>query len=151
MANKLLLCVDLPEADGHVVDFAVRLAEDLGAAIEVLHIVAPEPDFVGYTSFVYPGRDEQAHELRREKAALSELAERLKAEGAQVSAYMKEAPTVDGILEFAHHHEIRMIVIGSHSKGAISTFLLGSVAKELVKRADIPVLVVPPPKAQSET
>ena len=38
-----------------------------------------------------------------------------------------------------------MIIIGSHSKGMIGTLLLGSVAKDVVQGAQIPVLVVPPP------
>jgi nucleotide-binding universal stress UspA family protein len=144
MIKRILLCVDFSESDEHVINYSTELARQLGASIDLLHVVAPEPDFVGYAAHTYPGRDERAHELRDEKAELAKLIDQIETGGVSATGHMKEAPTVDGILEVAGKHGQDMIVIGSHSKGAITTLLLGSVAKDVVKRSRVPVLVVPP-------
>ena len=144
MIERLLLCVDLTDADGPVIESGIGLARQTGASVEVLHVVAPEPDFVGYTAFMYPGRDEHADELRREKAQLKKVADQLAKAGVDVKGYMKEAPTVDGILDFARKHSVDVVMLGTHSKGIVSRFVLGSVARDIVAKSPIPVLVVPP-------
>jgi nucleotide-binding universal stress UspA family protein len=57
---------------------------------------------------------------------------------------------VEAILEQAHAHHVALIVVGSESGSAIEASFLGSVSSAVVHRADIPVLVVRPPK-HSET
>ncbi len=37
----------------------------------------------------------------------------------------------------------KMIVIGTHSRTGIDRFFMGSVAEQVVRHSDIPVLVVP--------
>jgi nucleotide-binding universal stress UspA family protein len=53
---------------------------------------------------------------------------------------------VEAILEQAHAHHVALIVVGSESGSAIEASFLGSVSSAVVHRADIPVLVVRPPK-----
>ena len=142
--KRFLLCVTLNETDDPVATQAIDLAKGMGAALEVLHVVAPEPDFVGYTAFMYPGRDERAEELRKEKSALAALVDHVKESGLEVTGYMKEASTVAGILEFAEKHGHAMIVLGTHTRGIVGTLLMGSVATDVVKKSKIPVVVVPP-------
>ncbi len=55
--------------------------------------------------------------------------------------------TVDAILEQAHADHVALIVVGSESGSTIEASLLGSVSSAVVHRADIPVLVVRPPKS----
>jgi nucleotide-binding universal stress UspA family protein len=51
---------------------------------------------------------------------------------------------VDGILERARDHKADLIVITTHGRGPVSRFFLGSVADELIRRTQVPVLVVRP-------
>lgn len=46
------------------------------------------------------------------------------------------------ILAAAHHHEVDVIVVGSHERRWFARLLTGSIATTLVREADIPVLVV---------
>jgi nucleotide-binding universal stress UspA family protein len=43
-----------------------------------------------------------------------------------------------------------VIVIASHGKGALSSFLLGSVVERVVRLAQSPILVIPPKLADTE-
>jgi len=38
-----------------------------------------------------------------------------------------------------------MIVIGTHGRSGLNRFIMGSVAEEVLRRARVPVVVVPPP------
>ena len=46
------------------------------------------------------------------------------------------------IVDYADDNDIDEIVIGSHGRQGISRVLLGSVAENVVRRADVPVTVV---------
>jgi nucleotide-binding universal stress UspA family protein len=50
------------------------------------------------------------------------------------------------ILNLAEHEEIDLIVMGTHGRGGISHFLLGSIAEQVVRRAPCPVLTVRHPQ-----
>ena len=46
------------------------------------------------------------------------------------------------ILSDAKQHDIDLIVMGTHGRGAIKHMLLGSVAEKVVRKAPCPVLTV---------
>ncbi len=46
------------------------------------------------------------------------------------------------IVRFAREQAVDEIVMGSHGRGAVATLLLGSVAREVVRLADIPVTLI---------
>jgi nucleotide-binding universal stress UspA family protein len=48
----------------------------------------------------------------------------------------------DAILEAAHSHHADVIVVGWHERGWFSRLLAPSVAKDVLKHSDVPVLVV---------
>lgn len=144
--KKIVVAIDFSEETSAVVKQATDLASSLGAAIDILHVVAPEPDFVGYVPYAYPGRDERADELRKEKRELQEIVDQLQNDRSKVKAFMKEAPTAQGIVEFADQHGADLIVIGTHSKGLLKRLFVGSTAHAIISSSHIPVLVVPPEK-----
>jgi len=143
--KKILAAVDFSEQSRLVLDRAAELARAFDGSVDVLHVVAPEPDFVGYTTFVYPGRDERASELRKEKAALAEMVHGLEASGISAKAFMKEAPTTEGVVAFALDHGADVIVLGAHGKNLLQRMVLGSSTHDILRHSPVPVLVVPPP------
>ena len=149
--TTIVAAVDLSDQSTPVVEKAVALARKLGASLQILHVVAPEPDFVGYADFAYPGRDERADELHREKTALRQFVDGIEGDGISVRGFMKEAPTVEGIVEFADHHRAEILVIGTHSKGLLRRLFVGSTAHGVISRSEIPVLVVPPASPNSNS
>lgn len=144
MTKKILAAIDYSEITPELVRRAAGFADALAAKLVFLHIVAPEPAFVGYDAYAYPGRDARAGELREEKKLLTETVEGVRELGIDASAYMKESPVVEGILEFAEEHQIDLIVVGTHGKGAIKRALLGSVSQQILHKTRIPVLIIPP-------
>lgn len=50
-----------------------------------------------------------------------------------------------GIVRYARTHDIDLIVMGTHGRGAVQQLLLGSVAEQVVRQAPCPVLTVRDP------
>ncbi len=53
-------------------------------------------------------------------------------------------PVASVILDTAHNEAADLIVIGTHGLGGFRKWLLGSTTEQLLHRADVPVLIVPP-------
>ena len=84
---------------------------------------------------------EQAINLAQNGAALAQEVG-LEAESLVVSDDVSVAST---LLRVADEQDASVVVVGAHRRGALSQLLLGSTAKDVVKRARRPVLVVRDP------
>jgi nucleotide-binding universal stress UspA family protein len=60
-----------------------------------------------------------------------------------VFAWVHGRPSHD-IIHYAAEHEIDLIVMGTHGRGAAMQLLLGGVAEKVVRKAPCPVLTVRP-------
>jgi nucleotide-binding universal stress UspA family protein len=140
---KILVAIDFSEVTERMMNVVERMPGRDDAEVFLLHVAAPEPDFVGYEAGPEVVRDQVAAELRRERDRLHELAERLRALGIPTTAIMVPGSTVDSIFEQAQKRDAELIVIGSHGHGAVFELLFGSISEGVVRRSSIPVLVVP--------
>jgi nucleotide-binding universal stress UspA family protein len=64
-----------------------------------------------------------------------------------IAARIRTGEPRDEILAEARDWEADLIVLGTHGRGGFERFLLGSVAGEVIRRAECHVLVVPPEAA----
>lgn len=140
---NILVALDFSEVTERTMDVVARLPGIGDAEVALLHVAAPEPDFVGYEAGPEVVRDQVADELRRERDELHRLAERLRAAGISTTAVMVPGPTVETIFAQATKRNAELIVIGSHGHGAVFDLLFGSVSDGVVRRSTLPVLVVP--------
>lgn len=141
--KNIAVGIDFSDSAEPVMERAVELAAALKAHLHLVHIYAPEPDFVGYAEYAYPGEDERVEELREEKNKIREWIDELKGRGIEASGYMREGDTVHGLLDFAEKRDAKMLVIGTHGRGFVERLLLGSVAEGIIRHASLPVVVVP--------
>lgn len=78
------------------------------------------------------------------RAYLDAVASELRAEGVAVRPVVRAGSPAAVILDECREHECGLVVIGSTSRARLPRALLGSVADEVVRRADCPVLLVRP-------
>jgi nucleotide-binding universal stress UspA family protein len=64
--------------------------------------------------------------------------------GAVWEARLADGRPADAILQVARDVGADSIVVGSHGYSPATAALLGSVSEEPVRRADVPVTVIPP-------
>jgi len=141
--KQILAAVDFSPISKAVVEQAARLAEAFSAELTLLHVAAPDPDFVGFEAGPQTVRDHRAHELRDEHRNIQTIAEDLRNRSISVRALLIEGPSVEKILAEATRIGADVIVIGSHGHGALFRVLLGSVSEGVVRAARCPVLIVP--------
>jgi nucleotide-binding universal stress UspA family protein len=141
--QKLLLATDLSEASSSATSEAFELARKLEASLLIVSVIDPG-------ALLLPGgrfraRVDQVRERREQQA--QELVERGRAEGIEVSFLIWTGDPGDTIVEAARSERVDIVLVGSHGRGAVGRFFLGSVSEHVVRHAPCPVLVVRPREA----
>ena len=83
------------------------------------------------------------------KATLARQASSLERAGWKVSTATREGHAAREIVAAAEELGADLVVVGSHGRGAVKRFLLGSISDAVVKHAPCSVLVVREPQAHS--
>jgi nucleotide-binding universal stress UspA family protein len=98
-------------------------------------LIAPE--------VLLPPSGELREELdRRAEEMLAESAEPLRAAGLEAQPRIRFGNTAAEILAEAEEGGYDLIIMGSHGRGVLGGFLLGSVSNRVVHHAKCPVLIV---------
>ncbi len=141
--EAVLAAVDFSSITEKVTEHAADLARTHQAKLWLLHVAAPEPDFVGYHGGYDDERKIVADHLRSDHRKLDDLAEQLRAQGVDAEALHIQGPTVDVILAQADKLSADVIVMGSHGYGPVQRLLVGSSSEGVLRGSKIPVMVVP--------
>jgi nucleotide-binding universal stress UspA family protein len=145
MIRNVLVCIDFSPSTAAVVEQGVAIAHAAGAQVRLLHVAAPDPDFVGYGVGPDSVRTQVARELRNEHRELGELAERFRAAGVPVTPVMVRGPTLETIVELAGRSETDLVVMGD-SRHPIQELIGTTLARRVLRDARVPVLLVPSPR-----
>lgn len=159
---SIVVGIDYSEASTMALQQAVRFAETHARShIHVVHSIPGVPA-VGHGSgspdlmmaAVTPGtvsREILAAEMSRSlqsyvEKALAELgdADSTKRSGVRWTVHLRHSNPTLAIVQLAADVEADLIIVGTHGRGWLAHFLLGSVAEGVVRRAPCPVLVVRP-------
>lgn len=140
--RNLLLARDFSSVSDQALHYAVDLARRTGATLhliyaEVLHEDPFRPVEPGASS---SPEDQIRQRLRQDTdgALLTDKYPDLEV-NERVERDVAAAPA---ILNYAAQHDVDLIVLGTHGRRGVRRLLLGSVAEEVVRRADRPVLTV---------
>jgi nucleotide-binding universal stress UspA family protein len=128
---------DGSEGSRAAVDVASRIATAAKATIRVVAVEQPLPhDQIGAP--VTATMAETQHDLR---ARLEEIVRSLPSELRALPLFERSSDPA-GVIVGRSEEGVDLLVIGSHSHGRV-TGLLGSTARQIVRRAGCPVLVAP--------
>ncbi len=139
----ILVPVDFSPAEPVVIACAADLAKNLRAKMVLLHVEAPDPDFVGYRAGPQSVRDSVARSIHGDAQTLHALRDRLREQGRDVDCLLIQGATVGKIVEEAAKLNADYIVMGSHGHGNLFELVVGSVSDGVIRRAPCPVVVVP--------
>ena len=154
--KKILFATDLSAGASTVLRNVVAVARAHQAAIEILHVL-PEMDqsVVNYVSVVMGSELLAEHEVAHKDAVAAELSEKLRAFAREELADHPEdlaridrievlhGPPASTILSEARKCDADLLMIGTHGKGRLEYAFLGGVAQKIMRRAELPVLLVP--------
>jgi nucleotide-binding universal stress UspA family protein len=145
LLNSVLVATDFGKTSSAALNYGRNLARAFGGTLRLLHVVDAVV-MVSAAEFYPTGTsDLQAELVATASAQLDALLTtedrvRLRAEPA-----VRASDSVAGtIIEFAKQTHVDIIVVGTHGRGPVGHFLMGSVAEQVVRNAPCPVLVVRP-------
>lgn len=141
--KTIVAAIDFSDISDEVLTKSSLLAHQFSAHLWILHVAAPDPEFVGYEVGPQHVRDWRANTLHKERLFLQERADELEKEGVQVTPLMAQGPTVETILKESSDLNADMIVVGSHGHGALYELIVGTVTEGLLKASKFPILIVP--------
>jgi nucleotide-binding universal stress UspA family protein len=137
--RRILLATDLSPASEGATQHAIDLAHDLGAQLLIVSVI--DPDVRGAAGVRLERMDQRR--AARELAAQAVVVRGRQA-GIGVSFLIWEGEPGPAIVEAAEAEGADMIVVGSHGRGRVGRFMLGSVSDHVIRNAAAPVLVVRP-------
>ena len=135
--RRILLATDLsPASDGAAIQ-AMELAHDLSAELLVVSVI--DPPTIRPVGLGSQRRD--VVRASRETAAQG-LVARGRAAGVRVTFLIWDGDPGQSIVDAAASEQVDLVVVGSHGRGAVGRFFVGSVSEFVVRNASCPVLVV---------
>lgn len=140
---RILVALDLSTATERTLATTIKLARVTQAEVWLLHVAAPEPDFVGYAAGSKAVRDQVAQAHREEHRTLQGHAQVLRDVGIDTTALLIQGPSAAVILGEAGRLAADLIVMATHGRGALMDLVVGSVSHAVLAGSRIPVLLVP--------
>jgi nucleotide-binding universal stress UspA family protein len=153
--KHILVATDFSETATAALNRAVEIAQLSGARITLLHVIYA--DKINETLLGLDAMEHLTHALD-EPGRLPETAmDRLRAAAQDklrdaANGVSGPRPTIETVIAegrpsveiaaFADAHDVDLIVLGTNGRGRVGKAFLGSVADNVIRQADVPVMVV---------
>jgi nucleotide-binding universal stress UspA family protein len=142
--TKIMVATDGSELAKKAVDTAIKFAQVNKATLYAVHVVARgeikvtqnEPSDIEWKKEM----KEQLQVQGKEATHYVETAGRIA--NIAVEPVVLEGNPASEIVNFAEKNGVELIVVGTLGKSGIQRFLMGSVAENVVRHSNVPVLVV---------
>ncbi len=141
--KNIIVAIDFENNQQLIIDQAMALGEKFNAKLWLLHIAAPNPDFVGMEAGPQTERDNRAEQLKKEHRLLDQYTEEISNLGIASEGLLIQGATTETILEKAKTLKADLIITGHHEHGFLYKTFVGSVSNQIIKQTKIPVLIVP--------
>jgi nucleotide-binding universal stress UspA family protein len=141
MFKDILLPTDGSQGVEEAINCAIAIAKKFDSRIHVLYVIEP-PRFGDLGLTVTLGQlVESLQEAGRE--IVSRTARSIRDMGVvAVEEVIREGHPAEEIVTYAREKGIDLIAMGTHGRRGINRLLLGSIAEEVARTADMPVLIV---------
>lgn len=137
-AKHILACIDFSEQSKVALAEVGEYARANESKVTLIHIADPR-GFIPPQAVLEPPAATDRHS---QEAALASLRD-AHLGGIEVElAVVEDHAPARAICDYARDHDVDLIVLGSHGRGGMERWLIGSVAERVVRHADVNVYVV---------
>jgi nucleotide-binding universal stress UspA family protein len=151
---RILVAIDLETGTDRLLAEAQRYGRAFNAIVDIIHVAAPDPDFVGYIKSPAPDpkhegqdnmiRDSHAKALRSEHQQTQAFAATLRANGVRVDqALTVQGPTLATIVAHIRRLNSDLLMLGSHHHSTLYRLWYGNTVANVAKQVPCALLVVP--------
>ena len=141
--KKILIAVDNSICAEKAAKTGYEMAAKFGADVALLNIIEPAPATVNPEFTLAPAMMEIYDNSEENSQTLLQEISNKYGNGIP-TVYLTSLDTAThGIIQQSEEWGAELIVIGTHGRGGLYHFLMGSVAEHVARKAACPVLIVP--------
>ncbi len=154
--ENILYATDMSENSRMAFEYAVGLADRYKAQITVLHVIEPvNPNTYLQISSAMGEAGWVNLQLNYESSVADQLGAKLHQFSVDMElstpaghfaddrVVIRKGMPVEEIIETAQEKQADIIVMGTHGYGMVKDALMGGTARRVIRRSQIPVLIVP--------
>ncbi len=146
--SSVLFATDFSNASERAFGYVEQMAGEFRSKITLMHVFSRNYAEMPLTQVALSKqKDMDKRRIEEKKKSLEQMKERLESLGSAVEVVWKTGTASREILRRCAQDPASLIVMGNHGKGFFREALLGSVANDVVRRAEVPVLLVPSAQA----
>ena len=139
--KRILVPTDFTETSDHALTWAIDMAKRLGASITVMH--SYEIPIVSFPDGALLATPEVASRLAdASRSALEAAVRKHQDAGVPLDSVLREGAAWEEINAVAELIDADMVVIGTHGRRGFSRALLGSVAENVVRTGNRPIVTI---------
>src|ERR1041385_1705991 len=139
MFKKILIAVNDSEQAAWAVDAGIELAKETKAQIALVHVVNLTTSYAPEFGFSLEHLRDDLYESGRE--ILPGMDAKVPT-AIHCTRFMREGDSTNQIVQTADDWGADLIVLGTHGRGRLAQFLLGSTAEGVLRLAPCPVMTV---------
>lgn len=157
MFKRILVPLDGSQVSSRALSYAIEVAQQFGAEIILMKVVAPTTPFMPSESAtglagsplasevaMKAAREQDKRNVVRSRQYLRGKLRSLTARGIKGSYHVTMGTPAKSILDFGKEKDVDLVVMTTSGKSGIKRAIMGSVADEIIRDPTFPVLVIRP-------
>lgn len=153
MYKRILVPVDGSQTSTRALVAALQMARDSGGSVRLIHVIEELAQVIAYDPYgAYPGDLTKIMRDNGQKV-LEQALDIAKSAGVPTDQRLVEAAGLrlaDAVNKEVQTYGADLIVLGTHGRRGIGRVLLGSGAEQIIRAAQVPVLVIRSAEAEEE-
>jgi nucleotide-binding universal stress UspA family protein len=145
--EKIMVATDLQDLD-RLLPHVIAQAKASGSTVTIVHAIYPM--YVASLETAVVPCDYETAIVGEVRAKLQDAVRRMEAEGIKAEVRVRIGSAGEVIREELRRSHSSRLIMGTHGRGMLRQFALGSVAHELITKVGIPIFVVGP-RARAHT
>ena len=148
--RRILFPTDFSEYAEHAWSYALTFAQEFGAEVHLLHVVAPPPRLAEAYAVNFDPEKMVKALTEEANASMDRTVEAAKSWGLIFRREVRVGVDFREIIDYVTKQDIDLIVMATHGRTGLAHALLGSVAEKVVRKSPCPVLTIKHPAMKFE-
>ena len=140
MFKKILCPVDFSDTSMDAANNAIKFASEIKAEITFIHVIDVQT-LQNIADLSGGGINDLDLLVEEEKPVLSKLKDEAEKKGIKVNTVLTHGEPVNIVLNEIKEGGFDLIIMGTHGKKGLTRLVLGSMAENIVRHSQIPVLL----------
>lgn len=139
--KHILVATDLSPASLWSLPYVTAIARQYDATVYMAHVI-PLGTYVAARPQSFDAIEEECRKTAQEK--LDTFSAGVRKHGIQVQTLLTEGDVGVVLPDWIKKHDIDLVAVGTTGRSGVRKLVLGSIAEEIIREADCPVLTVGP-------